>query len=455
MPGSRYLVSLTVMVLAVTFGLAVPAGAVATSLFYASNDSYVNLASPNTNYDTTKVLAVAAGPTRMSYVSFVVTGMTEPVTHARLRLHTRDVGHAGSPTGGTVEQVANNWVETTLRAANRPAPIGTPLSMFGAVRPDGWYEADVTPAITGNLIVSFRISSTDPDGAYYDSRENFPNGPQLIVDTGPPVSNQNVLLAAGDIAVCGRDQDEQTARILDREPGTVAAVGDTVYETGTAAEYANCYGPTWGRHKSRTRPAVGNHEYLTPNAAGYFGYFGAAAGAPDKGYYSYDLAGGRWHIVVLNSNCSRVGGCHVGSPQERWLRADLAANPARCTLAYWHHPVFSSGERQRPEVLPLFQALYDDRAEIVISGHAHQYERFAPQTPTRAADPIRGIRQFVVGTGGRSLQADFGTVVPNSEVRNGTTHGVLWVNLLADGYQWRFLPIQGQTFSDFGTDTCR
>lgn len=455
MTRSRYSAALVVTVLAGTFGIAVPAGAVATMLFYASNDSYVDLSAPNTNFDTANVLTVAGGPTRMSYVSFVVTGLTEPVTHARLRMHTRDASYAGSPTGGTVQQTTNNWVETSLRADNRPAPVGAALSLFGQVRPNGWYEADVTPAVTGNMIVSFRISSTNPDGAYYDSRENFPYGPQLIVDTGPPGSNGNVLLAAGDIATCDRDLDEQTARLLDREPGTVAAVGDTVYETGTAAEFANCYDPTWGRHKARTRPAVGNHEYLTPNAAGYFGYFGAAAGDPDKGYYSYDLADGRWHVVVLNSNCSRVGGCHVGSPQEQWLRADLAANPTRCTLAYWHHPVFSSGERQRPEVLPLFQALYDNHAEIVISGHAHQYERFAPQTPTRAAAPLRGIRQFVVGTGGRSLQQDFGTVVPNSEVRNGTTYGVLRLTLLEDGYQWRFLPVLGQTFSDAGTDICQ
>ncbi|WP_176738610.1 metallophosphoesterase family protein [Micromonospora pallida] len=227
-----------------------------------------------------------------------------------------------------------------------------------------------------------------------------------------------------------------------------------VYDKGTPEEFANCYHPTWGRHKARTRPAVGNHEYLTPDAAGYYAYFGAAAGPAGQGWYSYDLADGGWHVVVLNSNCSHIGGCHAGSAQEQWLRADLAANQARCTVAYWHHPLFTSGGRAREEVRPLFQALYDGGAEIVLTGHNHQYERFAPQSPTGVADPARGIRQFVVGTGGRSLQPDFPDVVPNSEVRNGSVHGVLKLTLLPDQYRWRFLPIAGQTFTEVGTGTC-
>ncbi|WP_405094084.1 DNRLRE domain-containing protein [Micromonospora sp. NBC_01392] len=445
---------------AVVVGAALTVGspaeaAITTQVFAATNDSYVNAAAPTTNYDTSSRLAVAAGPTRISYVSFAVTGLTAPVVHARLVMHTSSASFAGSLTGGTIERTGANWVETTLTYANRPSPIGSPLSRFGIVKPDRWYQADVTAAVTGNMVVSFAISSTDPDGAYYDARESAENWPRLAVDTGVPPSPDNILLAAGDIASCTTDRDEDTARILDNQPGTVATLGDSVYESGTTAEFANCYQPTWGRHKARTRPAVGNHEYLTANAAPYFAYFGVAAGPAGLGYYSYDLPGSSdWHIVVLNSNCAKVGGCQAGSAQERWLRADLAAHPSRCTLAYWHHPLFSSGERQAPNVLPLFQALYDAGAEIVLNGHAHQYERFAPQSPDRTADPARGIREFVVGTGGRSLQSDFGTVAPNSEVRNGTTYGVLRLTLYNGGYDWRFLPVTGQTFTDGGSGTC-
>jgi hypothetical protein len=195
--------------------------------------------------------------------------------------------------------------------------------------------------------------------------------------TSTPVSDVHVLVGAGDIAVYGSPGDEATAALLDGIAGTVVTLGDNVYADGTPSEFANCYDPSWGRHKGRTKPAVGNHEYHTPGAAGYFGYFGPAAGDPSKGYYSYNL--GAWHIVVLNSNCTYVGGCHAGSPQERWLRADLAAHPTTCTLAYWHHSRFSSGyQGSTAAVQSLWQALYAFGADIVLAGHDHSYERFAP-----------------------------------------------------------------------------
>jgi acid phosphatase type 7 len=228
-----------------------------------------------------------------------------------------------------------------------------------------------------------------------------------------------------------------------------------VYPRGTPEQFANCYAPTWGRHASRTRPVAGNHDYATPGATGYFAYFGDAAGDPLKGYYSYDL--GAWHVVVINSNCLRARGCEKGSPQERWLRADLAASDKRCTLAYWHHPLFASmGEHKgTPRMRPLFQALYDNDAEIVISGHNHNYERFAPQNPAggRHPDPARGIRQFVVGTGGAGLHPITATA-PNSEVRNDETYGVLKLVLHPGRYSWRFLPVAGKTFTDVGQGTC-
>jgi hypothetical protein len=240
--------------------------------------------------------------------------------------------------------------------------------------------------------------------------------------------------------------------LIDGIPGTVYTLGDNVYETGTAAEFTNCYNPSWGRFKDRTHPTVGNHEYGTSNATGYYGYFGAAAGDPTKGYYSYDL--GQWHIVVLNSNCSEVGGCGVNSAQEKWLRQDLAANTAGCTLGMWHEPRFSSGSGGGASfMVPLMQALYDDNAEIVLSGHMHFYERFAPQTPAGVADPTRGIRQFTVGTGGKSL-AGFTTIAANSEIRNNQTYGVLKLSLRATGYTWEFVPIAGKTFTDTGSGFC-
>ncbi|MEW6472644.1 MAG: metallophosphoesterase [Actinomycetota bacterium] len=281
--------------------------------------------------------------------------------------------------------------------------------------------------------------------------------PSLSTDTttttDPP--HDPVLIGAGDIAHCpDRSGARATAAILDRTPGTVFTLGDNVYVDGTPAEFARCYAPDWGRHKGRTAFAVaGNHEYNTPGAAGHYGYFGAAAGDPARGYYARTV--GAWQVIVLNSNCEEVGGCGAGSPQERWLRSVLAASDARCTVALWHHPAFSSATVHRafPTYQPFWQALYDHGADVVLVASDHVYERFGPQTPTGEADPDFGLRQFTVGTGGRSHQL-FKTVLPNSEVRNGATFGVLALTLHADGYDWRFIPEEGKTFTDSGTAAC-
>jgi hypothetical protein len=261
-----------------------------------------------------------------------------------------------------------------------------------------------------------------------------------------------VLAGAGDIADCRRPAGPQaTASLLDAIPGTVFTVGDHAYPDGTAQQFAECYEPAWGRHKARTRPAVGNHDYHTPGAASYFAYFGAAAGEPDKGYYSYDLGG--WHVVVLNSNCGEVG-CEARSAQERWLRADLAANPTPCALAYWHHPRFSSGRHGGREGLSaLWQALYEAGVELAISGHDHDYERFAPQDASGRLDRRQGVRQFVVGTGGRSSYR-FRDVEPNSEVRATDLFGVLKLTLWPERYDWEFLPVPGHAFTDSGSEPC-
>ena len=261
-----------------------------------------------------------------------------------------------------------------------------------------------------------------------------------------------VLLAAGDIADCGLTADEETATLLDVIPGTVAALGDLVYPSGTPAQFAECYAPSWGRHAARTQPVPGNHDYETQGAAGYFGYFGAAAGDPSQGWYSYDI--GRWHVVALNSICAAVGGCGPGSPQEQWLRADLAAHPVACTLAYWHHPRFSSAQHGSDATYDAFwQALYEFGADVVLVGHDHVYERFAPQTPTGARDDAAGIRQFTVGTGGRS-HYEFGSPLATSEARDNTSFGVLALTLRAAGYEWEFVPTVPGGFTDSGGQSC-
>ena len=269
-----------------------------------------------------------------------------------------------------------------------------------------------------------------------------------------PAGQDPILVGAGDIASC---QDlsgaEATAKLLDSIPGVVFTAGDNAYERGTAEEFRNCYQPTWGRHKDRTRPAVGNHEFYSYIATPYFRYFGKNAGDPGQGYYSYEL--GTWHIIVLNSECLQVGGCDAGSAQEKWLRADLAAHPVACTLAYFHKPLFSSGgaHGDDPEIVPLWQALYDANTDVVVGGHDHDYERFAPQTPLAKPDPARGIREFVVGTGGKSHRP-FAPPHANSEVRNTDTFGVLKLTLRSGAYDWQFIPEVGKTFTDSGTGSC-
>jgi acid phosphatase type 7 len=268
-----------------------------------------------------------------------------------------------------------------------------------------------------------------------------------------PADQTAILVGAGDIADC-KDLSgaEATARLLDKIPGTVMAVGDLAYPDGSKENF-DCYNKTWGRVKSRTRPAPGNHEFHAAGAAPYFDYFGAAAGDPKIGYYSYEL--GTWHIIVLNSECKDVGGCESGSPQEKWLRADLAAHPAVCTLAYWHKPLFSSGNAHGndPTVKPLWQALYKANADVVVNGHDHDYERFAPQNSDGAADSSRGIREFVAGTGGKN-QRPFAAPKPNSEIRNADAFGVLKLTLKPNSYDWEFIPEAGKSFTDSGTANC-
>jgi hypothetical protein len=268
------------------------------------------------------------------------------------------------------------------------------------------------------------------------------------------------VIAAGDIAKCGLPGAEKTAALIDSLPGTVLPLGDLAYEDGTKSEFDNCYAPTWGRFRDRSRPTTGNHEYNQKGAAPYFDYWGDAAGDRTKGYYSFDI--GDWHLISLNSTCSAAGGCSKGSPMEQWLRQDLAANRSRCVLAYWHHPRFFTASRSpggsKPpaadrKFIAMWTALMEGGADVVLSGHRHVYERFARQDATGNADP-NGIRQFIVGTGGGVLDQFEGPTAPNSELRKAGTYGVLELTLHPDRYDWRFVAADGDPFTDSGSDSC-
>jgi acid phosphatase type 7 len=277
---------------------------------------------------------------------------------------------------------------------------------------------------------------------------------------GPgPASPDPVIAAAGDVACRPGDPVTPTAchqqatsdLLVALQPTGVLALGDLQYERALGESFLRAYDPTWGRLKSVTHPVPGNHEDRTASE-GYHRYFGPAAGDPKRGWYSFDI--GAWHLIALNSNCRRAGGCGPGSPQERWLRTDLAAHPARCTLAFWHHPRFSSGRHAGdPDYDAFWRALHEAGADVVVNAHDHHYERFAPQDPRGRLDRARGIREFVVGTGGKSLEP-FGRVRPNSEVRNNRTFGVLVLTLHRGGYDWRFVGERGTKFGDRGSGVC-
>ena len=318
-------------------------------------------------------------------------------------------------TGDTVDELDETF--QVVLSASSGATISDGVGV-------GTIVDDDSPSVTGTKIAAAGDIACDPGSSFF-------NGGQGSGLNCRQMATSDLLVGAGYAAVL--------------------VPGDIQYEDATLSKFNASYDPSWGRVKSITKPAPGNHEYQSGNANGYYQYFGAAAGDPAKGYYSYDLGG--WHVVALNSNCSFVGGCGAGSVQEQWLRADLAANPASCTLAYWHHPRFSSGEHGSDSTYTAFwQALYDANADLVLVGHDHDYERFAPQTASGALDFARGIREFVVGSGGKNVRT-FPTVRPNSEARDVTSLGVLELTLGANAYEWRFRAAVG-SFTDSGSASC-
>jgi acid phosphatase type 7 len=280
------------------------------------------------------------------------------------------------------------------------------------------------------------------------------SSPGPTINASPtPLPAEVILVGAGDIGRCDRTTDEDTATIVEQRPGIVFTLGDNAYEHGSADEYRDCFGSSWGRLKDRIElPVPGNHEYETRDATGYKEYFGDRAVRDGATWYSVDL--GAWHVVVLDSTCNRVeGGCGADSPQVSWLREDLATSDARCTLALFHHPRFSSGDHgSDDDVAPFWDALYEADADLVLNGHEHDYERFAPQGPAGNADDQRGIMQLIVGTGGAELR-EFKDPVANSRVRSSYAYGVIELGLSQNGWRWQFYPTDN-SFTDAGSGSC-
>ncbi len=448
-----------------------PAGVSATSALAASSitvtassDAQVRESDPDTNFGTSTYLQVDgdSGARSESYLLFNVSGLSGAVSNAVVRVY---ASTNGSTNGPALVGTETSWTETGLTWNNRPAQTTSELGNIGDIGTDVWVEYNVTSQVAGDGTYSFALVADSNDGLTFASREGG-QAAELVITTGssgstptvvastptaaptspvePDASTSYVLVGAGDISSCGNNNDEATAKLLDGISGTVFTTGDNVYTSGTSTEYRNCYDPTWGRHKSRTKPVPGNHDYRTSGASGYFNYFNNPSS-----YYAYNL--GSWRIYALNSEI----GATATSAQVTWLKNDLAANPRQCVLAYWHKPRWSSGGEHGNDssMQTLWKTLYDARAELVINGHDHDYERFTQMNASGSA-VSSGLREIVVGTGGASHYS-FGSPLSTSQVRNSTTYGVLKLTLNSTSYSWKFVPVAGKTFTDTGTTSCR
>jgi hypothetical protein len=335
------------------------------------------------------------------------------------------------------------------------------LFLVGGGQLRGSYDVPVTEAPQTGAAAGTRPPIGRPTGAATGVAPDRP--PRAAAAAPPPVTHAQsatspttstaTLLVAGDIATCKSTADEATARLLDRLPGTIVAIGDLAYPDGSWADFRNCYDPSWGRHAARTRPVIGNHEYKTGSPAAWLAYFHGQGPAAGRTWYAFDA--GSWRVYVLDSDCTEIGGCSRSSSEGRWLAADLAANQRACSIAFMHHPRFSSGRHgNNVSVAPLWRMLYDARAELVVSGHDHDYERFALLAPDGRRAPGRGIREFVVGTGGAPLRAFRYPAGPDSQARNSHSHGILQLDLGPRGYTWRFRAVGGSGFTDAGHAGC-
>ena len=429
--------------------------------YLSEADVRVQESAPGSNYAGRGLWTGGATGFRMeSYLRFRVSGVKGgTIEGAKLRVRS----YEGTQDGPALYEATDGWSEQGLTWANRPASVGPQLGDAGALDPGSWVEYDVSGVVTGEGVYSFMLrSGPTPETSKFDAWEGAYQ-PELVLR----VEGDPVLVGAGDIASGENDAVEDTAELVRDTPGTVFAVGDVVYESGSAEDFGRYYDPTWGTEKARTKPSPGNHEYVGGGPQqfgdGYFEYFGAVAAKENGGSYSYDL--GEWHVVSLNTGqcygAKEPDGsyprCGAGDPMIEWLKSDLAASGARCTLAYFHHPRWSSGIEHGNDpasAKAIWDTLYEHGADVAVSGHDHDYERFAPQDDQGNRDEDGGVRQFVVGTGGRSLRG-FGEIEANSEVRSSEAYGVIKFTLRPDGYDWKFLPLEGGVqFTDSGSDRC-
>jgi hypothetical protein len=418
--------------------------------FSADADAWVDESSPDQNNGSDDSLRTDGESDAKieSFIRFTVTGISGFVQSAQLRVY---ASSNDSRDGPAVYLTDTSWEESEITWNTRPAIKSGAIDNKAQIGSQSWVEYDVTSQVTADGIFSFVLVADSSDGIAFSAREDdFP--PELVITLGTespftptPVlpAGAEVLVGAGDIASCDYEGDEMTVQLLDAIAGTVFTTGDNAYSDGTSTEFADCYEPTWGRHKDRTKPVPGGHDYHTPDAAGYFQYFDDI---PE--YYAYDL--GSWRIYALNSEVD----ISLGGPQVTWLQADLAENPRQCVLAYWHRPRWSSGSEhgRDPTVQTLWEVLHEAGAELVLNGHEHNYERFMPMNAEGEPDPA-GLREIVVGTGGADLY-DFDTPLPTSEVRDASTSGVLRLILRESGYDWQFIPVAGSTFTDSGSAEC-
>jgi acid phosphatase type 7 len=440
------------------------------------DDARVEEVRPEVNFGADSALRTDGGgdPDVRSYLRFAVEGVTDDVRRATLRLYAT----SETADGPAVYETETEWTEGELTWATRPSRTSDAIDDRRAIEADAWVEYDVTNFVTTDGVYAFVLAADGGEGVDFSAREGA-RPPELVLtlDGGRAEAERSdsaaagesvTVVAAGDIAcdpasgsfkdglgTASNCRQEHTARLVEEiDPALVLGLGDMQYEEGTLDNYARSYDRSWGRFKDKTLVVAGGlHDFY--GGGDFYEYWGERAGpAPLRNWFSRDA--GAWHLVFLNSYCDEVGGCEPGDPQYEWLRADLAASDAACTLAMWHEPRFTSGARngEDEDVDPLWDLLYEQGAELVLVGHEHNYERFAPMNGDGERDDASGVREFVVGTGGKSLGADWESIRPSSEVRQEEVYGVLRLTLRPDGYDWEFVAEPGQSFTDAGSGEC-
>ena len=478
---NRTAIALAALLLATaSLTLGAPVAHAATITLSPVADSYVRADQPTVNFGTATSLRVDNDPVSVSYLKFDVQGLTTAPTRATLKV----VSPISSTTPINAKSVADTtWTETGVTYNNAPAVGQTPVASDTPTTTNDVLSFDVTSLVGGNGLVSIALDTTSSTSKSPPSRENptVEYRPQLVVETTPtqPPAGSTVIALGGDVA-CGTTEADYnggngtadkcrakyTAGLINSiNPSRLFAMGDLQYNSGSLADFNVSYQNSWGAFKSKTNPVVGNHEYGTSGAEGYFRYFGNAATPLQpgctkncNGYYSFNVAVGSssWHIAVINGECARIGGgvgCAVGSPQYNWLKADLEANAAtKCTAVLTHKPRWSSSSFYTADIQPLVDLMDTNKVDLLLAGHAHSYERFAPQTASGSASST-GIRQITVGTGGRDSQG-FGTVLPNSVVRKNKIFGVLKLTLSPTSYSWSYIADPTTPFSDSGSGSC-